>query len=409
MIKEEIQMTKRQRLISIIALVLFFMVVLGVATGMSLKNSADLLSMIEESVQSQLLSICVAAREIIDVDALVSYNDASVANTESYQQTLAQLRSLCNSVNAEYIYVLKYVNDTPVFVFDTDEEDEEVFIEYELSSVHESAFKGTSAADMMNVEDEYGTFNTGAIPIYKGRTIVAIVAADTEDIFIERSLTAAKTNTLILITLLLLTMILMFILVLRLFSRLRAMQDRLAHQAHYDNVTGLPNRQYLMEYLSDGTIAGTKIPFALFFIDLDNFKSVNDSAGHDAGDAVLRSIAQYLDTALENSKSFRPSAGQLNIAARVGGDEFVQVVHGVEAAEQASGIAQSLLDNFKTKELDRYVEKYNVGLSIGVALFPYHSTNYNVLIKYADMAMYKAKQSGKNQFFIYEDGLDAEN
>lgn len=407
--KKDGKMTKRQRSSAVIALLLFFVVILGVVVGMNIKNSNDLQTILEESVHSQLISICVAAGEIIDVDAFISYNDASAAQMPTYQNTLNQLRSLCKSVDAQYIYALKYVDGESIFVFDTDEEDEEVFIEYDLSPVHAAAFKGERAAAMMNVDDEYGSFNTGAVPIYKNGTVVGIIAADTEDSFLTRSLSAAKTNTFLLIILLAITMFVMLLLVLRLMKQLRGMQKKLEIQAHYDTVTGLPNRQYLMEYLADETIHdAAKTPFALFFIDLDNFKKVNDNAGHDAGDTVLRNIAKYLDTALANTKSFRPSAGQLNISARVGGDEFVQVVHGVNNIEQASALAQQLVDNFEIEDQDRYIQKYNVGLSIGVALYPYHSENYNVLIKYADIAMYKAKSNGKNQYFIYDDELSAE-
>lgn len=141
---------------------------------------------------------------------------------------------------------------------------------------------------------------------------------------------------------------------------------------------------------------------------MDNFKLVNDNAGHDAGDELLRHIAQYLDSTAENAKSFRPSAGQLNIAARVGGDEFIQVVNGVDTAEKAAEVAKHLLENFQSEQIDRYIEKYKVGMSIGVALYPYHSANYHVLIKYADVAMYHAKHGGKNQYRIYTEEMSQE-
>lgn len=186
------------------------------------------------------------------------------------------------------------------------------------------------------------------------------------------------------------------------------MQTKLKRQALYDNVTNLPNRQYLMDYLARLTSGPEKTPFAILFIDLDNFKLVNDNAGHDAGDELLRHIAQYLDSSAENVKSFRPSAGQLNIAARVGGDEFIQVVNGVDNEEKAAEVARHLLDNFKSEHVDRYIDKYNVGMSIGVALYPFHSDNYHVLIKYADVAMYHAKHGGKNQYTIYTDEMSQE-
>ena len=173
----------------------------------------------------------------------------------------------------------------------------------------------------------------------------------------------------------------MFYAVGKLLRRIGEMQVKLRRQALYDNITGLPNRQYLMDHLAKLTTGPEKVPFALLFVDLDNFKTVNDSAGHDAGDDLLRHIAGYLSTALDHSIAFRPSAGQLNIAARVGGDEFIQVVEGVDSREKAAQVAGQLLEGFKTANLSRYVEKYNVGLSIGVGLDPEDSENYHVLIK----------------------------
>ena len=108
---------------------------------------------------------------------------------------------------------------------------------------------------------------------------------------------------------------------------------------------------------------------------------------------------------MENATAFRPSAGQLNIAARVGGDEFIQVVHGAGDADKAGELARHLLDNFNQANLGRYIEKYKIGLIIGIALYPYHSDNYHVLIKYADVAMYNAKHNGKNQHCIYDDEI----
>lgn len=386
----------------------FFVLVLAVVVGMNVKNTMNLRSILADSVKSQLLSVSMAAREMIDVDDFIRYDSADAAALPEYQATLSRLRLLCDGVGAKYIYALKMQGDRYVFVFDTDSEDEEIFISYDLSPVHAAAFAGRNAADILNVEDEYGSFNTGAVPIWNKGQVVGIVCTDIKDEYMESSLTTAFYNSTMLVCMLAVTMLVTFVAVVQLLNRLKGMQQKLQRQALYDTVTDLPNRQYLMEHLAKLTSAAAQKPFALFFIDLDNFKTVNDNAGHDAGDELLRHIAQYLDGALEDTKSFRPAAGQLNIAARVGGDEFIQVVHGVETEERAGEIATRLLGNFKNQYLDRYIEKYAVGMSVGVALYPYHANNYHVIIKYADMAMYAAKQAGKNQYRIYSDELNRE-
>lgn len=407
-IERDRRATKNQYNFVMFFVLAFFVLVLAVVVGMNVKNTMNLRSILADSVKSQLLSVSMAAREIIDVDAFIRYDRADVAELPEYRATLSRLRFLCDGVGAKYIYALKKQGDGYVFVFDTDAENEEVFINYDLSPVHEAAFAGKNAADIMNVQDEYGSFNTGAVPILNGGRVVGIVCTDIKDEYMANSLRMAYCNSAALVGMLAAAMLVTFCVVLRLLGRLKTMQQKLQRQALYDPVTDLPNRQYLLDHLEKLTSAELREPFALFFVDLDNFKTVNDNAGHDAGDELLRHIARYLDGALENTKSFRPAAGQLNIAARVGGDEFIQVVHGAETEEKAGEIASRLLGNFKNQYLDRYIEKYAVGLSVGVALYPYHADNYHVIIKYADMAMYAAKQAGKNQYRIYSDALNRE-
>lgn len=402
-----IDMKKQHQLILVCTMV-FFMFILGVVAVMNIKNSMELRALLTDSVKTQLISTSLAAREMIDPKAFAAYKDESVANSLAYQSILHNLRGLAHRVGAEYIYALKKQGDQYVFVFDTDTEDPSIFVPYDLSPVHEAAFAGRNAADVMNVDDQYGSFNTGAVPIMLDGEVIGVVSTDVEDTYLETSYRTALFNSLLLVGILLLTMLVMLFAVRLLLKRIADMQGKLQRQALYDNITGLPNRQYLMEHLTAITAGPSPAPFALFFIDLDNFKQVNDSAGHDAGDELLRQIARYLDTALDNAKAFRPSAGKLNIAARVGGDEFIQVVEGLDDAGLAAETAQHLLDGFKNANLSRYIEKYNVGLSIGVARYPYDTKDYHVLIKYADVAMYHAKHGGKNQYRIYNDEMGQE-
>lgn len=390
------------------ALVFFIVLVLSIAVALNLKNTMDLQHILEESIKSQLISISIAARSRIDVDKFSSYNSMEdvEADRAAYNKTLTGLRLMVDELDVKYIYALKEIDGKYYFVFDTDLENPEVFIEYELSPIHEQAFAGKNAAGIMSVTDEYGTFNSGAVPIFKEGRVVGIICTDLEDVYVRESIRTARVNMILLIVALLLAMGFMLFTVIRLLRRITQMQNKLQHMAHHDTVTGLPNRQYLLEYLDGLTRTQSGKPFALLFIDLDNFKTVNDNAGHDAGDELLRHIAAYLGTSdTGHTKAFRPAAGKLNIAARIGGDEFIQVIEGISTPQQAAEVAQKLLDGFTSSHIDRYVEKYKVGLSIGIALYPYHTDDYHVLISYADLAMYHAKRAGKNQHRVYVDEM----
>jgi len=192
-----------------------------------------------------------------------------------------------------------------------------------------------------------------------------------------------------------------------LLFNVRKIQLRLLHIANCDVLTGLPNRQYLMSYLSGAKNYAQKYgrPFAFMLLDLDDFKRVNDGAGHDAGDEFLRKFADYLNSFSGNSKILYPPTGTQDVSVRLGGDEFVHIAHGVQTEEDVKAIARKLLDNFTSENVSPYVSRFGIGLSIGISLFPEHSDNYTALIKYADIAMYRAKSDGKHNYCIYSEGL----
>ena len=395
--------------ISILVIILLSITVIAVTVFMTLKNTNDLQDILEESIKSELISASVAARGLLDVNKFMSYNsvDDILADEEDYQATLEKLRKLKRQIGVEYIYALKLIDGKYYFIFDTDEEITTLFDEYEISYVHERAFLGYNNAGVMNVTDEYGSFNTGAVPIWKQGQVVGIISADIVDEYVQESKAASSRNAIILVSALLLAMVALVTIVWLLLRNVWRIQDELFRMANFDVLTGLPNRQYLMTYLD--ALAERALlrdePFAFLLIDLDNFKMVNDGAGHDAGDELLRHFALYMESVHEHSKSFRPPAGILNVSARIGGDEFVQIVPGIGTTDEAEMIAKKLLDNFTSQAIDRYIEKYEVGLSIGVALFPYHTDNINVLIKYADVAMYHAKRGGKRTFRLYSEDM----
>lgn len=374
------------------------------------KVSEDLMEITESSIKNDLISTSLAAVEILDIEAFASYESLEdvEADWDSYVQIRQKLRSLAKSVNAEYIYALKKIDGEYYFVFDTDTENEEIFITYDIYNVHRAAFSGVRAADVLNVEDEWGSYNTGAVPIFHDGEVVGIMSVDKADSYLMESRSSSVVNITILAVLLLALLGALTAFLLYLLRKVKDMQVVLRGMAHNDTITGLPNRLYLFEYLNEHMSNTPDVPFALVFIDLDNFKSVNDQAGHDAGDELLRKIAEFLQSESAQATTFHPTAGHLNVSARVGGDEFIQIYPGASTVEDAEAIAHRLFNAFKPAEISRYIEKYNVSLSVGIALYPSHSESYHALIKYADAAMYEAKRSGKKQFRIYSDGMVAE-
>ena len=381
----------------------FFIVVFAVVLGLSIKTHNNAQALLEDSVCKQLISTSAAAREIIDVDAFLTYDSERMFEEPTYLDTLQRLRELQEEVGAEYIYALRMMDGQAMFIFDTDLEAS--FDAYDLSSVHEDAFAGYESASIKNVQDEWGSFNTGAVPIYKDGRVAGIVSVDIEDALITKSQVDYRRDTFLMAFSLGIMLIAIMIAMNVTLNKLKSVQDELDRMAHFDRLTNLPNRQYLYEQFETLTRKKPVIPFAVFFIDLDNFKTVNDSAGHDAGDELLQRISNYLSTPRENSQVFRPTSGRLNVTARIGGDEFIIVVTKIETAEDAAAYAKELLDGFNSTGINRYINEYNVGLSIGVALFPHHTADYNVALKYADIAMYHAKRSGKNQYMVYNEGL----
>jgi len=376
-----------------------------------LRESHELL---HESIKSQLLAICRAALGHLDPAAVATWNpDDAMHDDPDYAATLARLRSLAENTETEYIYVLKRIDGHYMFVLDTDPEDQ-TFPEYELSPVHEKAFQGVDSAGIMNVVDIYGSFHTGAIPIEKDGEVIAIVSADIRDTLIRkrdelvrREMETTRRNTLLMAVTVALVLLGAGTILFRLMRQVRIMQDRLTQMAHYDPVTGLPNRQYLIDHLEALLASGNKAPFALFFTDLDNFKLVNDKAGHDAGDALLKRIGAFLNETTQcvyrkQAQIFHRDSDRADLTARIGGDEFVLLVPGVENREEAGGIAQTIIEIFHQRVTDKHVQKYSVSLSIGAALYPSQSEDYHIILKYADIAMYHAKRAGKNDYRVYE-------
>jgi len=397
---------------AILTVAALFAVLLACTIVLTLRSNEDLQLILVDSVKSELVASCYAARNIVyeDIDLFKEIdNQADLeANRSQWQATVARLRTLRDDVGAEYIYALKQVGESYWFIFDTDEEAETagtVVTEYQLSPVHQRAFDGQYGADVMNVADEWGSYNTGAIPLYDGNELVGIVSVDTSDAFIERSRQTAGLYATALTVLLLFSLAGLLAILLLQIRRIRRMQAELFRVANNDVITGLRNRYYLFNRFDGlrGHLQASEQPFAAFFIDLDNFKQVNDRAGHDAGDELLQLIADYL----RSCHSGQDEEGEVQaLTARIGGDEFLQVLPGIADAVAARSAAEAMLKGFMAQStLRRYIREFGIGLSIGVALFPLHSRDYIDLFKFADIAMYHAKHGGKNNCAVYDPSM----
>lgn len=177
----------------------------------------------------------------------------------------------------------------------------------------------------------------------------------------------------------------------------QAAQERLHRLAHYDVLTGLPNRRLFYESLAREMVIAREqgVSVALLYLDLDQFKGINDTFGHSMGDELLRQVAQRLLA----STRIRDTVG------RLGGDEFGLVAITAEEPDDVVHMAEKLNEAMQ-KPFELAGHKVTVTPSIGIALCPSDSTDTETLIKYADVAMYHAKSAGRNTYRFYTPGMN---
>jgi diguanylate cyclase (GGDEF)-like protein/PAS domain S-box-containing protein len=180
--------------------------------------------------------------------------------------------------------------------------------------------------------------------------------------------------------------------IMRDISERKCAEERIRHLAHYDELTGLPNRalfsQLLEQALSESKFAEKQV--AVLFIDLDRFKLINDTLSHESGDAVLQQVAKRLTEALPRRDT----------VARFGGDEFVVLMRDCKIPAEAADTAQKLLTALALP-LQVEGQEYHLTASIGISAFPGDGDNAQTILKNADIAMYRAKEHGKNNYQFY--------
>ncbi len=178
----------------------------------------------------------------------------------------------------------------------------------------------------------------------------------------------------------------------------RELEHRLAHDAGHDGLTGLSNRTTFFEKLDDELpqiVYGARM--AIHYVDLDRFKPVNDSFGHQIGDEVLRVVAKRL----------RSVAGPKSMVARLGGDEFAVLQFGSPSVENASALAKSIVATL-SEPIPVRNAVINIGASVGVAHVPTHGDDAATLVRNADLALYRAKEDGRGCFHIYDESMNAQ-
>jgi len=179
-------------------------------------------------------------------------------------------------------------------------------------------------------------------------------------------------------------------------TELKRNEERFQYLATHDALTGLPNRLLFGQLLNHALQSARRYnrELAVFFIDLDRFKMINDTLGHDAGDQLLREIARRLDQVLR----------EIDIVARLGGDEYVVLIEEVTEQSQIITVAQKILSAV-IKPIVLKDHEYRITASIGISMYPRDGLDEQSLMKNADIAMYLAKEEGKNNFQFYNPNL----
>jgi diguanylate cyclase (GGDEF)-like protein/PAS domain S-box-containing protein len=178
-------------------------------------------------------------------------------------------------------------------------------------------------------------------------------------------------------------------------SEQREADERIQHMANFDKLTDLPNRSLFHDRLAQALVQARRENHtgALLFLDLDRFKEVNDTLGHDAGDRLLKAVAGRL----------REQVRASDTVARLGGDEFTVILPHVEAPHDASLVADKIIASI-SEPFDLNGVMASVGVSIGIALFPAHGDSVEEILKASDRAMYLAKDAGRNTYRFNPEG-----
>jgi diguanylate cyclase (GGDEF)-like protein len=238
------------------------------------------------------------------------------------------------------------------------------------------------ASAIQSTLDEVSSINENLTPI-ENRFVDALSEASRATFLLLRAVMFAATPGLL---------ILGTVLSLRILQQRKRQDDRVHHIAFHDDLTSLPNRLMLTQHLDQalGRHRRTAMPLAVIYMNLDRFKVINDSLGHETGDALLCQVAARL----------RGQVRAGDTAARVGGDEFVMLIENYQHPDDISARAQRLVEQLSVPYL-LGSKDCHITLSMGISLFPADGADSQTLLKAADVAMYRAKETGRNNYQYY--------
>ena len=176
------------------------------------------------------------------------------------------------------------------------------------------------------------------------------------------------------------------------YTEIKRLQDRMRDLAHHDQLTGLPNRTLFYDRLKQAKAIAKRRDegFALFYLDLDGFKAVNDRHGHELGDNLLKAVGQRLLDCVRASDT----------VARLGGDEFALLLPELNVREDAANLARSIIEAL-SRPFQIQDVSCSIGVSIGISFFPQDGEDNDLFISHADAAMYQVKKAGKNAFAFW--------
>jgi diguanylate cyclase (GGDEF)-like protein/PAS domain S-box-containing protein len=199
--------------------------------------------------------------------------------------------------------------------------------------------------------------------------------------------------------------------ILRNITERRQSEEKIINMAYYDSLTNLPNRHLFKDRLKQALSSAHqyKRMVAILFLDLDNFKRVNDTLGHEMGDQLLESVSERLVNFVRRSDTIaRVSENELNnTVARLGGDEFTILLTEIGHIEDAAKVAQRILDLF-SRPFKISSNELFVSSSIGISVYPHNGDDVDTLLKNADTAMYHAKDQGRNNFQFYTESMNVD-